>query len=94
MKNEIRIMMGYSLKNKEDIDSRLNVDVEAGDTKIIWDSENGEEVDAAKATFERLIKKGFGAFRVKKNGDPGEKMKEFDSDAEKIIMVAPMGGGK
>lgn len=91
--NEMRIMMSYSLANKEDIDKRLKVEVEAGDTKIIWNSDNSDEVDAAKNTFENLLKKKYIAFRVKKDGNSGEKMLSFDSDAEKVILVAPMAGG-
>ena len=91
--SEMRVMMTYSLKNKEDIDERLKVVVEAGDTKIIWDSDNADEVDAAKNTFEKLLKKGYKAFSVKKNGDAGDKVISFDSNAEKIILVAPMAGG-
>ncbi len=90
---ELRILMTHSLKNKEDIDKRLGVEIEAGDTKIIWDSDNKDEVDAARATFERLVKKGFAAFTVKKNGDQGSKITEFDPDEEKMIMIMPMAGG-
>lgn len=91
--NEMRIMMSYSLANKEDIDKRLKVEVEAGDTKIIWDSDNSDEVAAAKSTFENLLKKKYTAFKVKKDGSSGEKMLEFNPGAEKVILVAPMAGG-
>ena len=91
--NEMRVMMTYSLKNKEDIDERLKVTVEAGDTKIIWDSEKSDEVDAAKATFDKLLKKGYKAFKVRKDGEAGDKVSSFDESAEKVILVAPMAGG-
>ena len=64
-----------------------------GDTKVIWDSENDDEVEAAEAQFDTLIDKGFLAYKVKKDGDKGSKIKKFDSEAGKIIMSPPMQGG-
>lgn len=64
-----------------------------GDTKIIWDPHNKDETDAAKAQFDTLKKKGFIAYTVNKNGDKGEIIKEFDKNAEKIILSPPMVGG-
>jgi predicted glycosyltransferase len=65
-----------------------------GDTKILWDADNKDEVDNARETFNRLKKKGYLAYTVKgKNGDKGEILKEFDPDVERIIMApAPTGG--
>ena len=37
---------------------------ETGDTKVIWDPENKDEVDAAKAQFKTLKGKGFQAYSV------------------------------
>jgi hypothetical protein len=72
------------------------VDV-TGDTKIHWDAEAQEEVDAAKEQFEKLIGKGWKAFSVKrrgkKAGDKGSEIKTFDPDAEMIIMTPPIAGG-
>lgn len=64
-----------------------------GDTKIIWDRDNDDEISAAKRTFNDLIKKGFAAFSVKKNGDQNKKVTEFDPDEEKLILIPPMAGG-
>jgi len=64
-----------------------------GDTKVIWDPENSDEIEAAEAQFDALVKKGFTAFRVKKNGDQGKKITDFDPDAGKIIMVPKIVGG-
>lgn len=67
---------------------------ESGDTKVIWDSENEDEVEAARATFDRLIKeKGFAAFKVDKKGEAAGPMRSFDPDAEKVILVPPLQGG-
>lgn len=64
-----------------------------GDTKVIWSAENEDEVAQAKKTFTDLLKKGFLAFSVKKDGDKGEQVKEFDPAAEKLILVPRMAGG-
>jgi len=64
-----------------------------GDTKVIWDSDQQAEVDAARAQFDALKKEGYAAFNVKKDGEKGSVMKEFDPDAEKIIMALPVVGG-
>ena len=67
---------------------------ESGDTKIIWDKRKEDEVDAAKATFKALTKKGYRAFHVTgKDGEKGEEMKEFDATAERLILVPQMSGG-
>jgi hypothetical protein len=66
-----------------------------GDTKIIFDPENEDEVAAAKATFDTLKGKGFAAFRVV--GPKGEKgdeiIREFDPKAGRMIMIPALAGG-
>ncbi len=70
------------------------IDHRAGDVKIMWDRTKTDEVEAAQATFDKLIKKGYAAFLVKDNdGNKGEKITKFDAKAERIIMVSPMAGG-
>jgi len=64
-----------------------------GDTKIIWDSANEDEVEEAKRTFKNLKDKGYAAYSVNKKGDKGEVMKKFDAEAERIIMAPPLQGG-
>lgn len=64
-----------------------------GDTKVMWDPTNDDETEAAEAQFDRLVKKGFTAFSVKKDGEKGKKISKFDAEAGKIIMVPKMVGG-
>jgi len=64
-----------------------------GDTKMLWDPANEDEVEAAEAQFDALIEKGFTAFKVKKDGEKGKKITKFDEDAGKIIMVPKIIGG-
>lgn len=81
--------------NDERFDGCLSVLDRTGDTRLMWDKGNKDEVDNAKATFERLVKKGKHlAFKaVGKKGEQGEQIKEFDPTAERIILVPQMAGG-
>jgi hypothetical protein len=72
----------------------MNILTGAGDTKIIWDSEKRDEVDAARNHFDDLLKKKYLAFRAEgREGSRGEQIKRFDPDLERIIMVPPSVGG-
>lgn len=72
---------------------RLSIlDPKQGDIKLIWDSENKDEVELVKKQFKEAKKKGFSPFAVK-NGQKGKRIEEFDPEAEKIIMVPPVAGG-
>lgn len=65
-----------------------------GDTKIMWNPDNEDEVKAAKKTWDELVgKKRFIGFRVKRDGEPGERIAEFDASAAKLIIAPPMAGG-
>lgn len=66
---------------------------QTGDTKTIWDKSNPDEVEVARATFQKLKKKGYVAYSVKKDGEKGAVVSEFDPDAEKLIMSPPLAGG-
>jgi len=72
--------------------SELRVLGKGGDIKISWDSESREEVATARETFEKKIKEGWSAFKDKL-GSKGEKIKIFDADAERIVLVPPISGG-
>lgn len=65
-----------------------------GDVKLIWDKNKSDEVEAAKALFDKMIKKpGYKAYAVAKEGEKGSIIAKFDPDAEKIIMAPPLQGG-
>lgn len=64
-----------------------------GDTKIMWDMSKKAEVKHAEDTFKKLKKKGYIAYSVKKNGDPGDVLHSFDPKIEKMIMSPPVVGG-
>lgn len=65
-----------------------------GDTRVIWNTANDDEVKAAERQFKDLVKKkGFVAFRVLKDGSQGERVRDFDPQAGKLIIIPPMAGG-
>ena len=64
-----------------------------GDTKIIWDPDKSDEVETARATFNNLKKKGYLAYKVDRKGDKGEVIREFDPNAEKMILAPQTVGG-
>lgn len=66
---------------------------DTGHSRTIWNPDNEDEVGAARDTFNKLKKKGYIAYRVKKDGSEGEVMTEFDPSAEKMIMSPGMRGG-
>lgn len=65
-----------------------------GDTKYIWDKTKPDEVEVAKATFNKFVKdKKYLAFKVVGDGGQGSQVKEFDPNEERYIFVPPMVGG-
>ena len=65
-----------------------------GDTKVIWDKANADEVANARRMFDELVGKGFAAFSVKgKDGEKDQRIRAFDPAAERIILVPAMQGG-
>jgi hypothetical protein len=64
-----------------------------GDTRVLWDPTNADEISAAKAMFDSLKKKGYLAYSVKKNGEQGEVVRSFDATEGKIIMTPQLVGG-
>lgn len=65
-----------------------------GDTRVMWDAGNDEEVKVAQKTFDDLTRKGYLAYRAEgKRGHQGEQIRSFDPAAERIILVRPNQGG-
>jgi hypothetical protein len=69
------------------------MDVKLGDSKIIWDPNNKDEVAAAKAQFDALTAKGFAAYTVDDKGKKKEKVHKFDKTHEKLILAPALRGG-
>lgn len=64
-----------------------------GDTKIIFDPDNKDEVDAAREQFDSLLKRGFTAYTVGKDHKTNEKVTKFKKKEGKYILVPPVSGG-
>ena len=73
----------------------LHITDETGDTRIMWDLAVQDEVDTAKAAFDKGKKKGMLAYAVDPDsgGRTGEVIREFDETRGKIIMVRQTRGG-
>ena len=73
----------------------LHITDSTGDTRIMWDPRNQDEIDTAKAAFDAAKKKGMLAYAV----DPstaektGEVIRDFDPQRGKIIMTKQLQGG-
>lgn len=82
------------LLERDDTRHMLSITDGTGDTRIMWDPKNKDEVGAAKAAFDAAKSKGMLAYAVDDNGGrTGEVIREFDKKAGKIIMVRqPVGG--
>lgn len=65
---------------------------QVGDLKISWNRENEKEVSAAKEIFDKRIKEGWTAFRETFRSK-GDKIKVFDADAQRIVLVPQISGG-
>lgn len=64
-----------------------------GDTKVLWDTDNSDEVEAARAMFDKLKKKRYVAYSVKSDGEQNKIIHSFDKTLGKLIMVPPVVGG-
>lgn len=82
---EIEVPPGHGLMSTLD---------KSGDSRVMWDKNNKDEVDAARAQFDTLRKAGYAAYKAEgKDGHQGEIMRKFDPDAERIILVKQLVGG-
>ena len=76
--------------------SDLTMDVidATGHTSHTWDSSNPDEVAAARALFDSLTRNNrYRAFRVGKGGRQGERMDQFDPEAEHMTLTPHVAGG-
>lgn len=72
---------------------KISVLDSTGDTKLIWDPENADEVAAAANLFAELKTKGFLTYKVDKDGNQAEVVHKFDPQATAIIASPqPVGG--
>lgn len=67
---------------------------ETGDTITSWNRMDDLEVAAAKSVFDSLRGEGYMAYRLDGDGGGGGAvLKDFDPDAQQIILSPPLVGG-
>lgn len=71
----------------------LSIADSSGDTRIMWDPREKDEVRIAKQAFEQARGKGMLAYTVRNDGSKGEVIREFDKTQAKIIMTKQLQGG-
>ncbi len=59
-----------------------------GDDRVVWDRRIKEQVKEAFAKFRALLKKGYTAYAVHRDGSRGHKITEFDPGLQEIILGA------
>lgn len=64
-----------------------------GHTTHGWDPCVEAEVDEARAMFTRMTDKGYRAFHVTDDGEQARPMRDFDPDAEKMLLIPQLKGG-
>lgn len=77
-----------------DYTGALEVLDSTGDTRLIWDRDNPDEVENARAMFQKLTKdRKYSAFKAKRDGSQGERMDTFDPAAERMLLIPQYQGG-
>ena len=71
----------------------LSIADPTGDTRLMWDPRNKDEVETAKAAFKKAQDKGMLAYLVGEDGEQGEVIREFPKKAGKLIMTRQLVGG-
>ena len=65
-----------------------------GDTRIMWDRRNADEVAIAKASFDAAMERRALVYKAEgKDGNRGAQVREFDETAERLIVVPALVGG-
>jgi len=65
-----------------------------GDKRLIWRADDKESKAKAIEEFKERLKKGWLAFKVDPdNPGKGTLIKDFDENAEKIVLTPPVAGG-
>lgn len=73
----------------------LHITDPTGDTRVMWDPNNKDEVATAEAAFDAAKAKGMVAYGVGEDGarKTGEVIRKFDKKLGKIIMTRQLQGG-
>ena len=58
-----------------------------GDSRIVWNRKDQDEVDEARTKFEEYIKEGYRAYVCRSDGTKGRKVETFDALMEELILL-------
>jgi len=94
-------MLGYTTNQRKETlmaereTCLLSIADSTGDTRIMWDPRDKDEVKVAKEAFDKAKAKGMLAYAVDEaTGErKGEVIREFDPARSKIIMTKQLTGG-
>lgn len=72
----------------------MNILSMEGDESVTWDKDDPESVEKARRKFLEFLgeRKGM-AIRMNKDGEKGDKMTDFDPEAERVILMPLIAGG-
>jgi hypothetical protein len=59
-----------------------------GDDRVVWDRRIATQVREAFMKFKELMKKGYTAYAIRRDGSRGHRITEFDPGLEEIILGA------
>jgi hypothetical protein len=65
----------------------------SGHRQMNWNMSNAKEIEAARMTFDRLLKQGFAGFGAVKRSGPMKTITTFDPTMEELVMVPRIVGG-
>jgi hypothetical protein len=60
---------------------------ETGDSRVVWDRREKNQVKEAGHKFYEMLKKGYKAYVARSDGSRGSRLEDFDALLEEIIMV-------
>jgi len=65
----------------------------SGDRRLVWRKESDDEVKEAKKAFREALAKGALAYKVDNDGERSKQIREFDPEAEEIVVMPMVTGG-
>ncbi len=71
----------------------MNIMDASGHQQLKWTTSKVEEIAAAQATFDRLVKQGYAAFGSMNKMEAKHAIKTFDPTMEELVMVPRIVGG-
>lgn len=73
--------------------STLFIQDKTGDTRIEWNKDNPTEVELARKNFDEHKAKRYLAYKTRSDGSKGTLLRDFDPEAERIVMSPQLVGG-